>query len=106
MDEQTILVEISDEDKDVVISGFLEAGATVVDEIEVKRLDGVDSLQFIIDISKIAIPGATGLLIGVLKAKQVKIKKGNIEYQGPFDRSTINQIINIQESNELPDNKT
>jgi hypothetical protein len=102
MDEENILVEVSAEDKEPVISGFVEIGATVVDEIEVKRLDGVDTFQFIIDISKVALPGATGLLIGVLKAKQVKIKKGNIEYQGPFDRATINRIINIQEEKEQP----
>jgi hypothetical protein len=102
MDEENILVEVSAEDKEHIISGFVEIGAIVIDEIEVKRLDGVDTFQFIIDISKVALPGATGLLIGILKERQVKIKKGNIEYQGPFDRTTINRIINIQEEKEQP----
>lgn len=100
MNEENILVEVSAEDKESIISEFIEIGAIVVDEIEVKRLDGIDTFQFIIDISKVALPGATGLLIGILKAKQVKIKKGNIEYQGPFDRATINRILNIQEEKE------
>lgn len=100
MDEENILVEVSAVDKNSVISGFVKAGAIIIDEIEVKRLDGIDTFQFIIDMSKVAIPGATGLLIGILKAKQVKIKKGNIEYQGPFDKSIVNQIINIPENQE------
>ncbi|MDJ0800978.1 MAG: hypothetical protein QNJ51_29930 [Calothrix sp. MO_167.B12] len=37
MNEENILVEVSAEDKDPVISGFTEIGATIIDEIEVKR---------------------------------------------------------------------
>lgn len=93
-----VLFEVSNDDKDEIIAALSETGVQLLDEIEVKRLDGIDTIQLLVDISKIAIPGGVGLILGILQNRRVTIKKQGVEYRGPFDKEIIEQILGKDES--------
>lgn len=93
MTNELIVFEVEGFDRDVLHTALIECDCDVLDEIEIKRLDGIDSIQLIVDISKVAIPAAVGLIIGILQNRKVVIKKGGVEYRGPFDRELIERIL-------------
>ena len=92
MKETTILIEVPKEDKDLAIKSLKQIDAKIIDEFEVDRLDGMETFQLIVEISGVVI-GAISLIKDFLSKKNVKIKKNGIEYEGPFDEDTINEIF-------------
>ncbi len=100
MKESTILIEISKEDKELALESLTKIKAKIIDEFEVDRLDGIETIQLIVEIAGVVI-GAISLAKDFLAKKNVKIKKGGIEYEGPFDDETINEIFG--EDEDIPE---